>query len=320
MKLNNELSTLEASCPSPESRHTVIRALQYTDHNALLIEFDTPDSAKAFRSYCTLSNFLSHISPAAKILPRVFRIIMKFVPCDGSFVPKDENQLRIIEKDHNLEEGSIISDNWIKKPLQRTPNQKTAHIRFLCALPTIANKLLSGHVFLANTLICVQKDLQEPIRCNICQEYGHIRNSWSNPEHCTTCALEHPTADCIHPVACHCVSCGPNSNHASSDRNKCPQFVKRSADLALRLPENALPYFPIIGCSWTFHPPKNLPPHLITSIRPAPPQLPQELGAQDHQLDPSSAHMQSHQPPYPPVQNRPPTPPRTLLSSRPTPS
>ena len=177
MKLNNELSTLEASCPSPESRHTVIRALQYTDHNALLIEFDTPDSAKAFRSYCTLSNFLSHISPAAKILPRVFRIIMKFVPCDGSFVPKDENQLRIIEKDHNLEEGSIISDNWIKKPLQRTPNQKTAHIRFLCALPTIANKLLSGHVFLANTLICVQKDLQEPIRCNICQEYGHIRNS-----------------------------------------------------------------------------------------------------------------------------------------------
>ena len=86
--------------------------------------------------------------------------------------------------------------------------------------------------------------------------------------------------------------------------------MKRSADLALRLPENTLPYFPIIGCSWTFHPPKNLPPHLITSIRPAPPQLPQELGAQDHQLDPSSAHMQSHQPPYPPMQNRPPTPPR----------
>ena len=86
-------------------------------------------------------------------------------------------EANMIEKDHNLEEGSIISADWIKKPLQCAPNQKTAHIRFLCASPTIANKLLSGHVFLANTLISVQKDLQEPIRCNICQEYGHIRNS-----------------------------------------------------------------------------------------------------------------------------------------------
>ena len=157
-KLNNELSALEASCPSPESRHTIIRALQYTDCNALLIEFDTPDSVKAFCSYCTSSNFQSHISPAAKTLPRVFHIIMKFVPCDGSFDPKDENQLRIIEKDHDLEEGSIISADWIKKPSWRTPNQKTAHIRFLCASPTIANKLLSSHIFLTNALICVQKD------------------------------------------------------------------------------------------------------------------------------------------------------------------
>ena len=273
-KLNNELSALEASRPSPESRHTVIRALQYTDCNALLIEFDTPDSVKAFCSYCTSSNFQSHISPVAKILPRVFHIIMKFVPCDGSFDPKDENQLRIIEKDHDLEEGSIILADWIKKPSRCTPNQKIAHIRFLCASPTIANKLLSGHVFLANALICVQKDLQEPICCNKCQEYGHIRNSCSNPERCATCALEHPTADCIHPVVRRCVSCGPNSNHASSDCDKCPQFTKHSADLALRLPENALPYFPIIGCGWTFHPPKNLPPPCHFNLTSTPPTSP----------------------------------------------
>ena len=44
------------------------------------------------------------------------------------------------------------------------------------------------------------------------------------------------------------------SNHASLDRGSCPLFTKHSTLLYTHVPENSLPYFPILGLFQPFTP------------------------------------------------------------------
>ena len=88
---------------------------------------------------------------------------MKFIPCDGTFAPEDEDQLCTIETDHKLEEGMIILAAWIKKLELHSPNQKMANVKVICSSLVTANKLLLGRVFIANSRVVIIKDVQEPI-------------------------------------------------------------------------------------------------------------------------------------------------------------
>lgn len=267
-----------------------IRALQFSDRNAILLEFESVESAKKFRTYC-VEHFLltARICPSAKLQPRTYRVVMKFVPCDGNFDPSDRDHLRHIEEDLNLASNSIITASWIKKPENRAPNQKTANVKVVCSSAETANKLLMERIFISNSRVVVNKDLQEPIRCNKCQEYGHIRENCPNPERCATCAREHPTPTCPNPNDPHCVSCGTTSKHASSDRGKCSQYIKHAASLDSRLPENSMPYFPILNQPWTFVlAPKNTNTASLHTNRPPnsqnrPPQAPNQSN-QTHSL------------------------------------
>ena len=171
---------------------------------------------------------------------------MKFVPCDGSFSPEDENQLRVLETEHNLKVGSIIVASWIKKPEHCAPNQKIANVKVFCSSPIAVNRLLTEHIFIANSRVVVIKDTQEPIHCNKCQEYSHIR------EHCATCARTHTTSECNHPNNPHCISCSTPSKHASTDKGNCPQFLKHASNIDAHLPENTMLYFPVLGQPNTF--------------------------------------------------------------------
>ena len=64
---------------------------------------------------------------------------MKFMPCDGSFSPEDEDQLCTIKTEHKVDKGVIVVVSWIKKPERQSPRQKTANIKVLCATPNTAN-------------------------------------------------------------------------------------------------------------------------------------------------------------------------------------
>lgn len=252
-KLNELMKELDIKTGQQStSSGAAIKALQFTERSAMLLEFDTPDSTARFNKYAKEHNLLTRICPTAKIQPRTYRIVMKFVPCDGTFDPSDRSQLRELESDQDLPDDAILAASWIKKPSLRAPNQKTANVKVICSDPVTANKLLTNRVFISNALVSVQKDLQEPIRCNKCQQYGHIRENCPNPERCANCARDHPTPDCNHPNDHHCVSCGTSSTHSSSDRNKCPQFTKHASSLDARLPENSMPYFPVLNQDWTF--------------------------------------------------------------------
>ena len=178
--------------------------------------------AECIHSYCKNRNLLIKICTSAKIQPGMYRIMMKFVPYNGTFSPKDDTHLHIVELNHNLKHSSILSASWIKKPKHCTPNQKTANIKVICSSPQTANWLPNERVFIANSRILVVKDIQEPIHCNKCQEYRHIHEQYTNEERCSTCVHLHPTDNCMHPHEHHCISCGNSSNHTSVDKSNCP--------------------------------------------------------------------------------------------------
>ena len=306
MKLNNRMKEIDTITKQvTEMSGFAIRALQFTERSAILLEFDSVESVKRFKTHCAENSLLTNqICPSAKLQPHSFRVIMKFVPCTGEFTPSDRSHLREIEEDLGLPEGSIMTATWIKKPENRSPNQTTANVKVICATAEAANKLLTERIFIANSRVVVTKDLQEPIRCNKCQEYGHIRESCNNPERCATCAQEHATTTCKNQAEPHCVSCGTSSTHASSDRNKCAVFAKRANALDSRLPENSMPYFPVLNQPWTFVlAPKNVNHSSPHNIRPRNSQQQnQHTDATSQRRNPSQQTTQSNRPSQPRVQ------------------
>ena len=229
-----------------------IKTLQFMEHSAILLEFDSKALTNCFQLYCKDKNLLTCICSTVKIQTRTCQVVMKFVPCDGSFLPEDKSQMRVLETEHNLEVGSIVAASWIKKPKCRTPNQKTVNVKVFCSSPITANRLLTEWIFIANSRVVVIKDTWEPICCNKCQEYSHIHKQCENVERCATCTRTHPTSECNYPNDSHCISCSTSSKHTSSKECNCPQFLKHASDIDVCLPENTMLYFPVLSQPNTF--------------------------------------------------------------------
>lgn len=299
-----------------ESSGFAIRAISILEKNAILFEFDSVDSAKRFQEYCEHNFLLARLCDSAKIKPRTYRLIFKFVPCDGSFDPNNNDHIRYIEEDQCLPQGAIVSASWVKRPELRSPNQKTANLKVICSSAEFANHFIKDRVYIANAKVEVKKDIQEPLRCNKCHEYGHIRDRCPNPERCGSCAREHPTVDCPNPTKLHCVSCGVSSKHASNDRTKCQHYNTRCQSLDARIPENGMPYFPILNVPWTWasNPKKPFPaqrqrqPQTTQNQQPAAPPPP----------PPRTNNQQQNQPArqQPPAQPQPSAPPQAAPQNR----
>jgi hypothetical protein len=237
---------------------TVIKGIHMRISGDFILELDSPNSVSRFIEYTNEHIFLlSVLSPGATVKPRTFSLICKFVPCASDFEPSNDECIRKIESDHNLKTGSILAASWLKRPDRRAPTQQVATLKVNCADPQTANALLSGQIAIEEQLITVLKDIREPIRCNGCQEYGHIRINCKNKAACAHCASnDHESTNCPPNQPARCHSCGPNSRHASYSRD-CPEFINRSATLNARYPENMMPYFPTEEkWTWASSPPK----------------------------------------------------------------
>ena len=151
-----------------------IRVLQFTEHSAMLLEFDSKPHADRFQTYCKDKGLLTCICSTVKIQARTYCVVFKFIPWDSSFSSENKDYLRTMASEHNLEEGSIVAASWIKKPKHRAPNQKMANVKVFYASPTVTNHLLMEHIFILNSRVVIIKDTQEPIQCNKCQEYVSI--------------------------------------------------------------------------------------------------------------------------------------------------
>jgi hypothetical protein len=253
--LNAKLSDLDDGnfdlADSPGDR-TKIRGIQTLERGAYLFELNSPAAAARFRSYCSEFNLLlTSLGRSAHAKDKGYNLVFRFVPCQSSFDPSDLDHISAIETENGLDEGSITSASWIKNPERRSPNQHVASLKVICSSPEAANHLLRERIYVAGHVVTVRKDLREPIRCNKCQLYGHIRSACISDEKCAFCASsEHTTADCRPNQRPCCISCGPDSKHASSSRT-CPTFIEKCSALDKRYPENAMPYFPT-GDRWTW--------------------------------------------------------------------
>ena len=272
-----------------------------------------------------LSNFISHtipkfqktsvihrgnttsISPSARIRPRTYPVIFQFVPCNGPFDPYVPEHLRELERENDLKANTISSATWCKRPEKRSPGQTSATLRVQCSDPQTANYLLKEHIRVADHLVSVHKDIKQPLRCVLCQQYGHFKDACINTEKCAICASEfHSSSSCINPNKPCCVSCQRGSNHLSSSPS-CPTFIQKCKTLDTKLPKNAMPYFPT-NERWTWV--MNLsnperPPSPLPSFNPSTSELP-------HIRTPPRSRSASRSPPPPFLPN----PPLSLVHIR----
>jgi hypothetical protein len=231
-----------------------------------LFELNTPAAADRFRSYCEEFNLLTaSLGRSARVKAKAYHLVFRFVPCQSSFDPSDLDHISAIETENSLEPGSISSASWLKNPERRSPNQHVASLKVTCSSPEAANHLLRERVYIAGHVVNIRKDLREPIRCNKCQLYGHIRSACISDEKCAYCASsDHTTAECRpdqRPVA------SPVAPTPTTQAPLAPArpFKEKCTALDARYPENTMPYFPT-GERWTW---ARAPPKLSTS----PPQL-----------------------------------------------
>ena len=253
----NSSETVEGQPPPPPL--CTVRNVSIFERPSLLLEFDSADSKSQFAEMIEKNNFLlKELSPKARIRPRTYAVIFRFVPCDGSFDPNKEDHLRDIEKDNDLQANSISAASWCKRPNRRSPGQTTATLKVACTNPDIANSLLTGRIRVADHLVHVRKDLRIPIRCVRCQEYGHIQDTCIGVDRCSNCSSKFHQADkCDRAPSC--ISCGADSKHPSTSLS-CPTFLRKCKALDGRFPENVMPCYPSKE-SWTWAAaPTNPPP------------------------------------------------------------
>ena len=142
-KMNKWMCSLdqETSQVSHMASH-LIKTLHFTNWSTILIECDSNTMASQLRGYLKNKNLLTCICSTAKSQPHMYCLVMKFIPCNGTFLPHNESHLHSLEEVHRVEEGSIITAAWIKKPEMRLPNQKMANLKVICSSPQTANHLL----------------------------------------------------------------------------------------------------------------------------------------------------------------------------------
>jgi hypothetical protein len=225
--LNQRLEELDAKTPpvpevnpdntqaTPNKPKTLVRGIHMRKSGDFILELDSPAAAARFIDYANEHIFLlSDLSPDASIKARSYSLIFKFVPCAGEFDPSDPKCIRRIEDIHGLKTGSIKAASWLKRPDRRAPGQRVATLKVNCTDPQTANTLLSEGTSINGHLITVIKDIREPIRCNRCQEYGHIRANCKSKAVCAHCAKDdHESSNCLPNQPPQCRSCGPSSHH-----------------------------------------------------------------------------------------------------------
>jgi hypothetical protein len=254
----------------------IIKNITATSPSSLLIELNTPEAAEHLRKPDNFKHLHNVLPKSASIKYQTYAVILRFVPCNTGFNPEKEAQLREIEEDNGLEPNTITSASWIKNPSRRAANQSVANIKVLCQSAHAANALLLNCIQIHDHIVAAHKDIREPLRCNKCHKFNHLRAQCQEAERCGICASSrHTTEKCDSRNMAQCVTCGPTSKHPSTSKN-CPAFVAQATMLAKRNPDNRMPFFPT-NEKWTWtkdsSPPPSTttpPPIPTTSTTPAP--------------------------------------------------
>lgn len=251
--VNSWMKAYDEVSEDTDKPKTIVKAATPQPRGGLLLEFDSGDSANRFRDYIATDQELSEkFGPDAYISEQTHKIVLRFIPCGGPFDPTDPDHLRELEENSGLEPYSITSMTWCRPIAKRAANQSFATATAIINSPQAANHLLHGNIYIYDKRITIQKDARQPLLCNKCQQFGHIRRECPNELKCVACAGPHDISTCTNRDRPSCVSCGASSTH-SSNAQRCPAFQRRLDDMRKRFPEDALPFFPVLDdpSTWT---------------------------------------------------------------------
>lgn len=272
-QVNSWLKALDEEQEGETKPKTIIKAASPQPRGGLLLELDSTESAERFRTYMTTNPDLAKaFGPNATISEMTHRLVFKFIPCNSGFDPTNPLHLRELEESAGLNALSISSMSWCRPVEKRAPNQGFATAIVNVTSAKAANHLLHEHIYICDKRITILKDERQPLLCNKCQQYGHIRKNCVNETKCAACSGPHELTVCTNREHPACVSCGPDSNHSSNDRS-CPAFQRRRGDLQKRFPEDSMPFFPMPNepATWVRAPATAAPPQQPYNRPPRPP-------------------------------------------------
>ncbi|KAF9234669.1 hypothetical protein BU15DRAFT_52371, partial [Melanogaster broomeanus] len=236
-RLNEAILSLRTE----ESPITTIKAILRLRNGGLLAEVNSEEAASWIKSKYIREKLITTLGIQANIKDRLYSIVVPYLPITSR--TDSPSFLRTIEEENNLATGAINTIRWIKPIERRNPNQKVAHAILTTSDPMVANTLLKDGLYVNREKLYPRKNKREPTCCVCCQLWGHIaRNCKAEHDTCGTCGEHHHTSSCNKTDKLYCTGC-KTKNHASYSRN-CQEFIKRSAELDAKYPENNMPYFP----------------------------------------------------------------------------
>jgi hypothetical protein len=138
-----------------ESLEHKIKASMHLKNGGILMELDSDEAAQWIQGDTTCNKFLKSIHKDTTIKPRLFNVVVQFVP----LILKPENpiDLREIEESNRLQGGVIPKARWIKPIVQCKPMQTCGHLIFSFTDAISANESSVNGLFVCQKGVYAEK-------------------------------------------------------------------------------------------------------------------------------------------------------------------
>ena len=150
---------LTASCAPQDTLEHQVKAITKLCNGGILLELNSDAAVAWFLDGKTRKSFLSHFHPSATIKPRLFNVVVQFIPL--SFRPGREADLREIEEVNGVEVGGISKARWIKLVAWRAPGQVCGHVILSFLSSQSANGMLANSLFMCQKKVYAKKCKRE---------------------------------------------------------------------------------------------------------------------------------------------------------------
>jgi hypothetical protein len=137
---------------------------------------------------------------------RNFQILVPRVPV--IFEPDNKGNIRELEEQNNMTEGSLPKARWIKPVYRRTLGQHSAHLALSVSTPEDANTLIRDGIYICGVKTYPRKLKTEPKQCMKCRKWGHFAaDCLEDKDACGNCGENHHTKECPDSSRRYCISC-----------------------------------------------------------------------------------------------------------------
>lgn len=224
-----------------------------TRRGAIIYQINSKGAADWLKSGNNLESFASQMGSVDAAHARLFYVFVKFVPV--SFAPDNQLCKGFIETNNGLPAGTIQHARYVKAPVRRKLNQRTAHVIMGFGTRELANQVIENGLIIENVKVYAEKLLTEPTRCFKCQsikgDHRAADCSHTDPT-CARCAGVHRTIECTHTGSPRCVNC-QEDGHSAADRD-CPAFEQNLAKYHRFTPDAHYRFYPIAENTHTWEP------------------------------------------------------------------